>query len=328
MKVTVLGDGAWGTALARLLAEKGYHVTLWCHNQEVANAICMTGYNALYFPHFLCDGIQVTTSLEQALADVTWIFQAIPIAHMRSVLEKAKPYYRAEQIWVTLSKGIERDTLLLPTDLINNVFEHQVSTVVVSGPSYAHDLAHKKPTGVVVAAPDRALADSCAQLISTPYLTTEISSDPVGVQLCAALKNVIALGVGILDGAGYPDNTKVLLLTRGIHEIEVLVNTMGGESASVYGLAGIGDLVLTAMGSLSKNVSVGKQLGSGQSLNDIVQSKNGVMPEGINTVQALYQLAHERRVELPVCNAIHDVVMKGAPITDIIIKIINPVRPE
>ncbi|MFI5332692.1 MAG: NAD(P)H-dependent glycerol-3-phosphate dehydrogenase [Candidatus Babeliales bacterium] len=318
MKVTVLGDGAWGTAIARLLAEKGYQVTLWCHNEEVANAICTTGYNALYFPHFLCDGIQVTTSLEQALANVTWIFQAIPVAHMRSVLEKAKPYYRAEQIWVMLSKGIEKETQLLPSFIMNSVFEHQVLTVVVSGPSYAHDLAQKKPTGVVVAATNHALAHTCAQMLATDYVCTQISSDVTGVQLCAALKNVIALGMGMLDGAGYTDNTKALLLTRGLYEIELLVKKMGGTSKTIYGLAGVGDLVLTSMGSLSKNVSVGKQFGSGQDREAIVSSKNGVMPEGINTVQSLYQLAREHRVEVPMCDAIHDVVMKGASVADLI----------
>jgi glycerol-3-phosphate dehydrogenase (NAD(P)+) len=318
MKVTVLGDGAWGTAVARLLVEKGYQVTLWCHNEEVAHALCTTGYNMHYLPHFLCEGIHVTTSLQEALTDARWVFEAIPVAYMRSVLEQAQPYYSSGQIWVVLSKGIEQDTLLLPSFIIQDVFKTLVPTVIVSGPSYAHDLADKKPTGVVVAASNHALANSCAQMIATEYLTTERSSDMVGVQLCAALKNIIALGIGMLDGAGYTDNTKALLLTRGIQEIEYLVKKLGGESKTVYGLAGIGDLVLTALGSLSKNGAVGKQLGSGQSLEDVIRSRYGVMPEGINTVVAVQQLAHKHALELPVCTALHDVIIRGAPLSDLI----------
>jgi glycerol-3-phosphate dehydrogenase (NAD(P)+) len=318
MKVTVLGDGAWGTAIARLLSEKGYQVTLWCHNKEAAHAIATTGYNTLHFPEFVCTNIQTTTSLEYALTDVNWVFEAIPVAYMRSVLEQAQPYYASNQIWVVLSKGIEKDSHLLASSIIHDVFKKLVPTVVVSGPSYAHNLAHKKPTGVVVASSEHALANTCAQMLATEYLMAELSSDPVGVQLCAALKNVIALCVGLLDGAGYTDNTKALLLTRGLHEIELLVKALGGKSNTVYGLAGVGDLVLTAMGSLSKNGAIGKQLGSGHSLNDIMRSRNGVMPEGINTVQSLYYLAREHQLELPVCFAIHDVVMRGAPVTDIV----------
>lgn len=318
MKITVLGDGAWGTAVARLLAEKGYKVTLWCHNKEVAHALCTTGYNSHYFPTILCKDINVTTSLEDALADATWIFEAIPVAYMRSVLEHAKTFYKPEQIWVVLSKGIEKETLLLPSFVINDVFSTRVSTVVVSGPSYAHDLAHKKPTGVVVAASEQLLARTCAQLLATEYLSVEFSSDPQGVQLCGALKNGIALGVGILDGAGYTDNTQALLLTRGLHEMERMVTALGGEKKTVYGLAGVGDLVLTAMGSLSKNRALGKELGSGQLLADLVKNKNGILPEGVNTLQSLYQLMRTQKLEVPVYNAIHNVVMHGAPVADLI----------
>lgn len=318
MKVTVLGDGAWGTAISRLLAEQGYCVTLWCHTVEVAQSIIKNGHNTHYFPDFMCDGIQVTTSLQEALHDVTWVFEAVPVAHLRSVLEQAKPYYRSDQVWVILSKGIEKERHLLPTFIMHDVFEHQVSTVVVSGPSYAHDLAHKKPTGIVVACSNKAVARTCAQLLTTDYLTPELSSDVVGVQLCGAFKNLIALGVGLLDGARYTDNTKALLVTRGLHEIERIVTAMGGDRNTVYGLAGIGDLVLTSLGSLSKNVALGKQLGSGQSLEDLIKNTQGVLPEGINTVHAVYALTREHRIELPICSAIHDVVIKGEPLSVLI----------
>lgn len=324
LRVAVLGDGAWGTAIALLLAGKGYHVTMWCYNAHVAHTIKTTRYNSHYLPGFIFDSnISVTTSMEEALKDVTHVFQAIPVAFLRTVLHQARPYYHPDQVWVVLSKGIEHNTLLLPSQIINEVFKVPVSTVIVSGPSFAHDVAHKKATAVVVAASTQPLADACAAMIKTSYVRPTVSLDIIGVQLCGALKNVIAVGVGLLDGAGYTDNTKAFLLTRGLHEIERVVQAAGGDSKTVYGFAGIGDLVLTAMGSLSRNVAVGKQLGAGQSLEDMVRSRNGVMPEGINTVVSLYQLAEKYHLDLPVCNALHAVITQGAPISTLVDSLIG-----
>lgn len=312
-KITVLGDGAWGTACAYLLANNGYPITLWCYNKEVAEAIKQTRYNTQYLPHVaLPSSITPVTNLEEALAQAAWIFEAIPVKFLRSIVSHCKSHVTKEQPWVILSKGIENDTLLLPSEVVIDSLGFAVPYVVLSGPSFARDLVHQQPTGVVLASHSLMLTQQLAVLLHNNYFTSIISNDVYGVQLCGALKNCVALAIGILDGAGYSDNTKALAATQGLQEIARIVEQLSGTKDTVYGLAGIGDLILTAFGSQSRNLMLGRQFGQGTSIEDIVLSMKQ-MPESIHTVKSVYQLIEKLSLSLPLFTTLYKILFQNTP---------------
>lgn len=317
-KVCVLGDGAWGTAVATVLAHNGYEVALWCHDDADAQAIAQTHRNERYLPgHALSELIKPTASLQEALRDVRWVFEAIPVQYMRATLRDAKPHITKDHVWVVLSKGIEQETLLLPTQIIDDVFQSSAQQVVLAGPSFAVDLAKKQVTGVSAAATNATLIREIQSVVENEYFKIFIQEDLIGVQVGGAVKNVMTLGVGMLDGAGYTDNTKSLLVTRGLSEMALIAKVLGGDPATLYGLSGVGDLVLTAMGNLSRNLAVGKRLGRGDALQTILDEL-GHVPEGINTVKSIKQLMEKKRLELPICSAIYDIVFTKGSINALI----------
>lgn len=313
-RVCVLGDGAWGTAVALLLADNGYAVSLWCHDQTVVQTIADRHCNERYLPGIkLPSTIMPTTDIQQAVAGVRWIFQAVPVKFLRSVVVKSQPHVTDDQQWVVLSKGIETDTLMLSSDIIDTVLGYPATKAIFSGPSFARDLAHKKITAVTIAATDYQASSELNTLLVNDYFRPYISYDMVGTQLGGALKNVVALAIGMLDAAGYTDNTKVFILTRGLGEMIMLTRALGGQHQTVYGLSGLGDLVLTCMGSLSKNVAIGKQLGAGSTLDQLV-AQSGAMPEGINTVVSVNQLAHKLNLTLPLFQGIYKIIFEHSPL--------------
>lgn len=321
--VCVLGEGAWGTAVALLLADNGHHVKLWCYDEENAKAIERTRINEQYLPGFsLPELIVPTTSLEEAVCDSTWVFEAIPVQYLRSVIIEAAPCFSKDQVWVVLSKGIEKDTLLLPTQIIDDVFDTPPHKAVFAGPSFANDLAQKQVTAVSVAATHCDLTHELQSILANDYFKPFFNTDLIGVQIGGAVKNVITLGVGMLDGAGYTDNTKSFLVTRGLQEMALIAKALGGDPTTLYGLSGVGDLILTAMGSLSRNLAIGKRLGKGDALQIILYETSSV-PEGINTVQSIKQLASEKHLQLPICSAVHDVIFDGKPIEHLITELMT-----
>lgn len=314
MKIAMLGEGAWGTAIAQVLAHNGHKVTVWCYNKECAQEIAELQTNSKFVPNIqIHTSITPTTDLQQAVAHADIIFEAIPVKHLRSVLNAAKLHVNTNQIWVTLSKGIEPKTLLLPTQMIDSELKQPVKHVVVSGPSFAHDVLQQQPTGVTVASNNKQAREVVGNLLQNSYFKICYSDDILGTQVGGAVKNVIALGVGILDGAGYTDNTKVLLVTQSLQEIQTVIKHFGGKSETLYGLCGIGDLMLTALGTRSRNLLVGKQLGLGKKLETILQ-ETGYVPEGITTVQSVYELAQKHNLVLPICKAIHSVIFEQKPV--------------
>ncbi|TET06428.1 NAD(P)-dependent glycerol-3-phosphate dehydrogenase [Candidatus Dependentiae bacterium] len=312
--IAILGEGAWGTAVATVLANNGYTVNLWCHDPEVAQTIKKSSFNKKYMPDVkLPQTIIPMERIEEVIADVEWVFEAIPVKYLRSVLEQAKPFVTSNQIWVVLSKGIEQETLLLPMQLFDDVFEISVDKAVCLGPSFAHGVVCKEVTAVVVAASDKKVCSRLKNILANEYFRPYESSDMIGVQVGAALKNVIALGIGILEGAGYGENTKAFVLTKGLHDMVTCAQAVGGEKETIYGLAGVGDLVLTCTGGFSRNVMVGKYFGQGQSIEEII-AKTGVIPEGVNTVKSIYQLAQKHGLRLPVCEGIYDMIFGEKPV--------------
>ena len=312
-KVSILGAGAWGTAVACLLADNGYQVIVWCHEPAVADAINSTRINERYLPGVkLLPLIQATADLQEAIAHAQWIFEAVPVKFLRSVLEQAKPFYTSSQKWVIMSKGIEQNTLMLPTQILDDVFKADVHKAIFSGPSFAADLAQKQITGVTIAAQSCDIGLELQSMLANSYFRPYISLDIIGVQAGGALKNIIAIGMGILKGAGYTDNAQAYLFTRGLHEIVQLTTMLGGKRETVYGLSGAGDLVLTAMGNLSRNMLLGQQLGAGKSLSAIT-AEWGTLPEGINTVQSIHQLAAKHSLDLPICNGLYELIFNNKP---------------
>lgn len=312
--VAMIGEGAWGTAVATLLAANNYTVKLWCHDPRVAHSIVKKRINERYLP-----GIQLSkyiipvTKLEEAVCDVTWVFEAIPVQYLRSIFTQAKKCFSQEQVWVVLSKGIEKDTLLLPTQIIDEIFGTQTKKAVMAGPSYAQEVAQQEITAASIAADDCELGLQLQRMLANSFFRPYVSTDLIGIQVGSALKNVITLGIGILDGAGYNDNTKAFFLTRGLNEIAQVSKALGGTQETIYGLAGVGDLVLTAMGKLSRNLEVGKRLGRGESLETILQ-QTGYIPEGINTVQSANALSEKIKLNLFICKQLYAVIFKNKSI--------------
>lgn len=286
--VLVLGEGAWGTAIATLLAHNNT-VYLWCHDASLATKINSTHYNTRYLPDIkLSKRIHAITSYTQA-QECAWIFEAIPIIHLRSVIKNLKPYVTQNHHWIVLSKGIEQQTGYLPTQIIDDELGYATHSSALLGPSYATDLAHQYLTAVTLAVHECQTGFAIQKLINVDYFKPYLSTDVLGVQWCAALKNVYALLMGMLDGASYGDNVKAFILTRALHEMAQVVKVQGGKTETAYGLCGVGDLVLTGLGKYSKNQEYGRRLAQGQS-NAELQKIWPTMPEGFNTLQALKPL--------------------------------------
>ncbi len=317
--VCVLGDGAWGTAFATLLAHNGHAVTLWCYEADNAQIIARTRMNERYLPgQILSERITPTASLSDALHGCAWIFEAIPVQYLRSVIQQAAPHVTDEQIWVVLSKGIEQDTLLLPTQIIDDVCGKNYKKAVVAGPTFAADLAQKQVSAASVAATDSAIAHELQTFLANDYFKPVLNTDLIGIQVGGAVKNVITLGVGMLEGAGYTDNTKVFLVTRGLQEMSEIAKTFGGKPETIYGLSGAGDLMLTALGKLSRNLAVGKRLGKGDASLQTILNELGHVPEGINTVQTIHQLIETKKLQLPICTAIYEIIFAGKKVDHLI----------
>lgn len=307
-QICILGEGAWGTAIASVLAHNGHRVTLWCNFAESVEIIQKTRINERYLPEIILgDRITVTHDISQALSGAHYVFEAIPVKYLRCVLEKMRHAYTAQQQWVCLSKGIEKETLYGVSQLVCSMLNLVESPLVLSGPSFAHGVARQEITGVVLAGHNAHALQSVNHLISNHYFKTELSSDVVGVQLCGALKNVLTLGMGIIQGAGHTDNARALFFTRALHEIALLVEAAGGKKETVYGLAGVGDAMLTACGAQSKNLLVGKRLGAGQSLDTILTS-TGYIPEGVDTAFLIEALMQKYSVDLPLLFSVYRVI--------------------
>ncbi len=309
-KVTVLGTGAWGTAFATLLAENGHEVIMWSYEQEVADEITQYHCNKQYLEGVTLDAkITATCDMQEALTDTTLIFGVVPVKFLRKTFSDAKPYIRDDQVWILLSKGIEQDTLKLPSTIFEEICGESAKVAVLSGPSFAGDLAEKQYTSATIATSDHDLGCMIQKALANNYFHPFLSDDMIGVQVGGALKNVLALTVGIARGAGFKDNTVAFLLTRGLREIVRVATHFGGKEETVYGLSGLGDLVLTSMGSLGRNLKVGEMIGQGQALDQILKT-TGLMPEGINTVQSVHEMITKEKLDLPICQGTYDIIFK------------------
>jgi glycerol-3-phosphate dehydrogenase (NAD(P)+) len=309
-KIGVIGAGAWGTALAKHLAEKGLEVRLWAYEQDVVSAINTTHENPVFLKGVLLPpSLTATSSLVEAIRGCEGILFAVPSHITRSVLHQLAPCLSAPLPLVCATKGIEEDTAKLMTQVIEDElppFMHR-SLMVLSGPSFASELSAGQPTALCLAGPDEQLVRRFQSALMTPVVRVYADTDIIGVQLGGALKNVMALAAGVIDGLDLGLNARAALITRGLAEIIRLGAAMGADPRTFYGLSGVGDLVLTCTGALSRNHSVGVRLGKGEKLESILAGMQAVA-EGIRTSRAALTLARRYQVDMPITQEIHAVL--------------------
>jgi glycerol-3-phosphate dehydrogenase (NAD(P)+) len=305
-RITVIGAGAWGTALAIQAARAGNTVTLIPRTEHAARHIAETRVNPRLPSATLPDGITVTTTLP---ADDALLLCAVPMQHIRETLGRCPPSGRPV---VICAKGIEQRTNCLPLDVL---FELAADSpgAVLSGPNFAHEVAAGLPAAAVIAAADPDLRGSIVSRLATPAFRLYTNDDPIGTQLGGAAKNVIAIAAGAVTGAGLGENARAALVTRGLAELRRLVEAAGGKAETVMGLSGLGDLLLTCTGASSRNFSLGYALGTGRSLAETIASSAGVV-EGVATAEALISRAGP--IELPICQAVADVLAGRQSLAD------------
>jgi glycerol-3-phosphate dehydrogenase (NAD(P)+) len=308
---SVIGAGAWGTALARLLANKGVPTLIWAHEPEVVHDIRTVHENRTFLSGFdLGPDLEATGDLDEAFERAEVVVNAVPTQHMRSVLQRAGSALAGTDLVVTVSKGIELGTLMTPNEVLNELGVPDRRVVVLSGPSFAAEVAADQPTAVLAAGRDQASVHYVRGLFSTGSFRVYSSHDSIGAELGGALKNVIAIAVGISDGLGLGRNTRAALITRGLAEITRLGVARGGDPLTFAGLSGMGDLVLTCTGDLSRNRSVGLALGQGRRLDDILAEMDEVV-EGVLTSRSARELSIRERVEMPITSEVYAILHEG-----------------
>lgn len=311
-KLVVLGSGAWGTALALSLSRNSRPVTMWAHSPEMAKEIVDAGENVQFLPGFKLPPAITVTGDNAAVASADIIVSVVPSEFLRSTLSRLVPHMRTGQIIVSATKGVENNTLLRMTQVIaENTAGLTIPVGALSGPSFAQEVAEGQPTAVTVAFDEPAVAGLVQREFSSESLRLYTSTDVIGVELGGALKNVIAIAAGIAVGVGLGHNSTAALITRGIAEITRLAVSCGGRRETLAGLSGVGDLVLTCTGSLSRNRTVGVELGHGRKLPEILASLGGKVAEGVHTTRAALGLAQQRRIEMPICEQMELILEEG-----------------
>lgn len=311
-KVAVLVAGSWGTALASVLAANELDVVMWTRSKEQAAEINTQHTNTRYLPGAeLSPRIRATSDMEAAVADAAAVLIVAPSSAMRAVTHQFKPYYTSDMLIIHATKGFETESLKRMSTVISEELECEEGRIVVlSGPSHAEEVVKRCPTTVVVASLDKTSAEAVQGLFMNAYFRVYTNRDMLGVELAGAFKNIIALGAGMSDGLQFGDNAKAALLTRGLAEITRIGVEMGANPLTFSGLAGIGDLVVTATSQHSRNWRAGSMLGQGQKLDDVLQSM-GMVVEGIRTTQAAYFISQKYGVQMPIADQLYHVLFQN-----------------
>jgi glycerol-3-phosphate dehydrogenase (NAD(P)+) len=316
-RIAVIGAGAWGTGLSIVLGRGGSHqVRLWAHEKEVRDSIAARRVNDLFLPgQSMPESVSPTDSLAEALDRAEIVVSVMPSQHCRHLFQQMRPHLKPSMLFVSATKGLEEKTLLRMTEVVEQIitpgFPPRIGAL--SGPSFAKEVARGDPTAITVASRDAELAETVQQEFSDPRFRVYTNDDVVGVELGGALKNIIAIAAGVCDGLGLGHNSIAALITRGLAEITRLAVACGGRQETMAGLAGLGDLVLTCTGGLSRNRSVGVELGRGRQLPDIIAGMHGAVAEGVFTTQAAVGLAHARGVEMPITEQMDAILHRAKP---------------
>jgi len=314
MKVAVVGGGAWGTALADLLARKGEDVTLWAREPEVIESVNRRHVNEMFLPNAsLAPALRAESDLATSVAGVEVVVSAAPSHAVRPVMQQAAAALKgAKPLVISASKGLDPDRLERPSCVLGEVLPKGIPVAVLSGPSFALEVFQRQPTAVVAAAADHSVAQRAQRVFATNYFRVYSSTDVVGVELGGALKNVIAVAAGILEGLGLGFNARAALITRGLAEITRLGVALGAQPLTFAGLAGMGDLILTATGALSRNRTLGVALGQGKTLEQALAGKTAVV-EGVNTTRTAVALGEREGVELPIAREVANILFEHKP---------------
>ncbi len=316
MKITVLGSGGWGTALSLLLLDNGNDVTLWSFLEKEAETLRATRENPMLKGVVLPEALKITTSMD-VLADSELVVMATPSFAVRETARKAAPLLRQDAVVVSVAKGIEKDTALCLTQIIEEELKGKGRVVALSGPSHAEEVGRRVPTGCVAASTDMAAAELVQDVFMSPRFRVYTNSDVLGVELGAALKNVLALCCGVSDGMGLGDNTKALLMTRGMTEMARLGVALGGRKETFAGLSGMGDLIVTCTSMHSRNRRCGILVGQGKSVEEAMKEV-GATVEGYYAALSAHQLAEKAGVEMPICECAYRVLYEGQSVREVV----------
>ena len=311
--LAIIGGGGWGTALAIILAPRFPRVRLWVYEADLAARMSETRENDVYLPGCLLPRrVEIVTQLPAALDGAEIVLSAIPSHLVRGLYQQMLPFLNESMVFVSATKGLENGTLLRISEVIQEVLRNRLDprVAVISGPTFALEVARFEPTALVVASTDGTLAETVQGAFSGPTFRLYANSDPIGVEISGSVKNVVAIGAGVVHGLGLGHNTMAALITRGLAEITRLAVAMGGAAQTLAGLAGLGDLVLTCSGDLSRNRTVGVELALGRKLEEIVSSMK-MVAEGIKTTNAVADLAKRHSVEMPICEQMLQMLQFG-----------------
>jgi glycerol-3-phosphate dehydrogenase (NAD(P)+) len=314
MKVTILGAGSWGTTLALVLNQNDHPVTCWSFDEDDIKSIVKDKENKKFLPGItIPDTIKFTTSLQESIDFADVIIVAIPSHAVRTVIQGLELSKKTDLIWVNVAKGIENQTLLRVSQVIEEVGHVSPEHIgVLFGPSHAEEVSREIPTAIVSASKSKKTAMLVQHLFMRPYFRVYANLDIIGVELGGALKNIIAVAAGICDGAGFGDNTKAALITRGLVEINRLGVKMGAHSDTFAGLSGMGDLIVTCMSQHSRNRYVGEQIGKGRTLQEVLDEMV-MVAEGVKTTDSAYELAQKVGVEMPITEQVYKTLFEGKP---------------
>lgn len=313
MRITIVGAGSFGTAIASLLAGNGHKVTIWARESEVVEGINQHHINPIYLSELILpDGVRAEHTLETALKGSELIVFSTPTHALREVAEKCKSHLRGDEMIVSVAKGIEQETLLTPSQILVEVLdgvilEDQIG--VMTGPSHAEEVATQKPTTVVASAYSKRVARVIQETFMTPRFRVYLNHDMMGTEIGGALKNVMAIAAGIVDGAELGDNAKAALMTRGLHEMKRMGSALGASQDTFSGLTGMGDLIVTCTSEHSRNRYVGYNIGRGKTLSEITGNMK-MVAEGVKTTRSVYQWAAKHNVEMPITEAVYKVLFE------------------
>lgn len=310
-KISVIGAGSWGTTLAILLGEKGFDVKLWCRREQLANEIESKRENIQYLPGIkIPSNVIADNSLLNVINDTELMIAALPSEFMRETINKIRPHFK-NQIVVSMTKGIEHSTSKRMSQVVEDELGKKAKIAVLSGPNHAEEVSAKMPTASVVACKDKNTSKEVAECLATPYFKIYQINDVVGVEICGALKNISAIATGVCDGLGFGDNARASIITLGLMEMNNFGRHFGAKRGTVYGLAGVGDLIATCTSKHSRNRFVGEQLAKNKSMQEIKKEMHGMIAEGIPTTKAVYEYSKKHNIEMSLTHQAYEVLFKN-----------------
>lgn len=309
MKVTILGTGAYGLALSKILIENKNDVVMWTALENEKKELLEIGKSSKLKGFKLDSGINVTTNLEESVLNSQLIVIAIPTAFITDVCKNLKKYIKSNQHICIASKGIEQKTCLFIHDMINKQIKTK-NIGAISGPSFAVDLISGVPIGLSVASKNKKTKNIIIEAFSNSHFKLYPTIDIIGIEICGAVKNVVAIASGIIDGMNYPISTQALLITSALHDIKALIHALGGSKKTILSLAGFGDILLTCTSEKSRNYCFGKLIGCGSTTKEMEEYKSSITVEGIYTLKSIYKLINNKKINIPIINIIYNIVFK------------------